>query len=320
MFACSQFTYAPLVKLFIDYSQGGRALMQLALESGNTMNLSATQRDRKKYLGSNDISAICGLNKYKSILDVFNEKVGLSETTQNEAMQMGLLLEPVILNLAEERLNLKIVAQQAFAYHPEYCFLGGTADALTECDSIIEAKNSRFGSGYDADNIPTEHMVQCQWMMGLHKKKKTYLCVLVGGQQFKHYVIHYDESKFHKLATIAFHFWMNHVLMLNPPIIHPPKTLSSQEQATEESVFVKYIMIKRLKDTIDIDTKKLADLRTEFDDMTRHKDIISYNNKTIARRTHGKRKKINEEKLKEDLKDKFSEFVSYSEYSTLTFY
>jgi predicted phage-related endonuclease len=54
-------------------------------------------RERKNYLGGTDLAAICGLNPYRTALDVYLDKTSEDIAYEtNSAMHWGTLLEDVI--------------------------------------------------------------------------------------------------------------------------------------------------------------------------------------------------------------------------------
>ena len=52
---------------------------------------------RRKGVGGSDSAAVCGLSRYSSPLEVWLQKTGRKPATpDNEAMQWGRLLEPIV--------------------------------------------------------------------------------------------------------------------------------------------------------------------------------------------------------------------------------
>jgi putative phage-type endonuclease len=69
--------------------------------------ITAAQREaRRKYAGSSDAAAICGLDPYRSAADVWLAKTGRADDfAGNEHTDRGNLLEPVVLTWARERIG-----------------------------------------------------------------------------------------------------------------------------------------------------------------------------------------------------------------------
>ena len=62
-----------------------------------SLNVEEWNRQRRMGIGGSDIGAICGLNKWRTALDVFLEKTGQAQEKEpNEAMRLGTCVEPYI--------------------------------------------------------------------------------------------------------------------------------------------------------------------------------------------------------------------------------
>ena len=87
--------------------------------------------ERKHGIGGSDAGAIIGLNRFKSIHDVWSEKVGLREPEPpTEAMLWGNILEPDIAKEYARRTGNEIIGTQPSVKHPEYDFIIGHPDFL----------------------------------------------------------------------------------------------------------------------------------------------------------------------------------------------
>lgn len=52
---------------------------------------------RRKGIGGSDASIVCGLNKYKSPLELWMDKLGMLEVTESgESAYWGSILEPIV--------------------------------------------------------------------------------------------------------------------------------------------------------------------------------------------------------------------------------
>jgi len=273
-----------------------------------------TSRDRKTYIGSTDIASIVGLCKYRNALQIFNQKLGISQpTSNNNAMKWGLKLEDTVLEAAEEELNLKIKSKQVFASHPLYDFLGGTCDAITECGTLLEAKTSRMGSDFTKDSVPDNYMIQVQWLLGLNNLKKAYLCVLIGGQEFRTYPIYFDQSLFDKMVRICISFWNNNILTMTPPAIQETINI---ELPTD--VYILYKNIREIQETISNQTAKLEELKNQFSTLTEGLSEIRNNGELIAKKTSSVRETLDRKEL-EKVMD-LTPFLKKTEYTTTRFY
>lgn len=270
--------------------------------------------DRKFYIGSTDVSAIAGVNKYQNALDVFNSKMGIYQKNQTQAMKMGLFLEDKVIELSEQELNIKVIKKQVFTIHKKHEFLAGTADGITECGSLLEVKTSRIGSDFLKDTVPENYLCQVQWLMGLNNLKKCYLCVLIAGQDFKTYTINFDEVLYNTLVQLAVNFWNNNILTCIPPKIE-----KELQKDLSQDVYTVYEEIKKTQKSIKEMEENLNTLKKQFDALIKDETEIKKDGELIAKKSLRKTETIDKKKLQEDIQD-ISKYIKKTEYFVTTFY
>jgi len=181
---------------------------------------------RAQGLGGTDISAVAGLNPWRTPFDVYCEKRGLTERQpENEAMKMGKRLEPVVLDLYEEATGYQ-TEPGLFTVHPSLPWACGTPDALTLAPEgpLVEIKTagarqaSRWGEP-GTDQIPDHYLLQVQWYLTLTKRQAADIAVLLGGQEFRLYHLAHNQALEDRLLEIGEKFWKENVLAGNPPEI-----------------------------------------------------------------------------------------------------
>lgn len=269
--------------------------------------------DRKKYLGSTDCAAIIGICKYRNALSVFNQKLGLEQQNQNNAMKLGLLLEPIVMKLAEEQLKVKIKQTQIHYKHPSYEFIGGTIDGLTECGTLIEVKTSRIGSDFTQASIPDNYLIQVQYLMGLSNTTKCFVCVLIGGQDFRTYTIYFDKSLYQRLISASVSFWENNILKMVPPTIEKKVDMS-----LPSDTYILYSRIRELQTQIETQNKRLEALKEQFSLVTDGTTEIKHDGQLLAKKTICTRETLDKKKLAEKMD--LTEFTKKTEYTVLRFY
>src|SRR5210317_536397 len=95
---------------------------------------------RGNMLTASDAAAAIDLNKYQSPDDLLRKKCGLGEPfTGNEATEWGTRLEPIACEMFEQKYNLKVY-ELGLIPHPDYPWLGGSPDGLTENNCLVEIK------------------------------------------------------------------------------------------------------------------------------------------------------------------------------------
>lgn len=181
---------------------------------------------RKHGLGGTDISAVAGLNPWRTPHDVYLEKRGLVDPQpENEAMKMGKILEPVVLDLYEQRTGYQTEPGR-FTVHPSYPWVRGTPDALTLAPDgpLVEIKTAgarqaaKWGEA-GTDQIPDHYLLQVQWYLTLTKHQAADIAVLLGGQEFRLYHLAHNPVLEARLLEIGEAFWRDHILAGTPPEI-----------------------------------------------------------------------------------------------------
>ncbi|WP_044737260.1 YqaJ viral recombinase family protein [Geobacillus kaustophilus] len=176
---------------------------------------------RQKGIGGSDAAAIAGLNRYKSLIQVYYEKVeGVKESEPSEAAYWGAILEDIVAQEFSRRTGLKVRRRNAILRHPEYPFMIANVDRLVVGeDAGLECKT---GSEYlkdewvEGEKIPDQYFIQLQHYMAVTGRSKWYIAVLIGGNKFRWDVIERDEEIINYLIEIEAEFWQR-VIEKRPP-------------------------------------------------------------------------------------------------------
>jgi len=211
---------------------------------------------RRTGITSTDISAICGLNPYKSPMEVYLDKVGKSiEREDTEAMWWGREMEPVIARryvqgagrcvwLAGATMGAPpvLATPDAFVHRQTR---GGTEVYGTvwsglhvppDTDYGLELKTAFSASqvrrwGHGGDAVPEEYLVQCAWCMAVTDLDRWDIAVLLAGYngaEFRTYTLARDRVLERALIERAEAFWRDHVEARKPP---PPDGSASALRA-----------------------------------------------------------------------------------------
>jgi len=194
------------------------------------MNRQQWLEERKKGICGTDISAILGLNPRKTAYQMYLEKLGLAEPTEETmAMKLGKKFEPIVAELYEEATNRKLKECELLV-HPMYEFIRGTPDRMV-CDEDLglEIKTLRsFDAGKSSetqwgdehtDQIPQHYFLQVIWYMLLTGRSAFDVAALAGGQEFRIYRVNKDQELEKMLIDKADAFWHKNVLQAKPPEI-----------------------------------------------------------------------------------------------------
>lgn len=173
---------------------------------------------RRKGIGGSDVAAIAGLSKYKSPMQVYLEKIGeweLSEE-QSEAAYWGTIMEDVIAEQftiyykQETGQDIKVKRKNSMLRHPRYPFMIANLDRVIIGENAgLECKTASewFRDKWDGESIPDEYMLQCQHYIEVCGFDYMYIAVLIGGNKFKWKRIDRDQEIIDYIIKIESDFW-----------------------------------------------------------------------------------------------------------------
>jgi len=233
---------------------------------------------RKLGVGGSDISAIAGVNPFKSAIDVFLEKTGRLVVQENQKMRWGKILEaPVAAEYAESE-GVSVHRVNAILQHPKHEF------ALVNLDRLIvkngkgldsgspvhehllkygngplEVKTTGWAKAWEGGEIPDFNYTQLQWQLGITGLKWGQFAVLVSGQDFlKPAICEFNEKVFHNLLLITSRFWTENVLKDRAPD-------PDQNPATKDSMKLLYPEVNETTVSLPEDLNEAIDRRKELD-------------------------------------------------------
>ena len=130
---------------------------------------------RGNMLTASDAAAAIGANKYQTPDDLIRKKCGLAEPfTGNEATEWGTRLEPIACEMFEQKYGLKVY-ELGLIPHPDYPWLGGSPDGLTENNCLLEIKcplRRKIVPG----EVPLCYEAQIQICMEIMDVESCYFC------------------------------------------------------------------------------------------------------------------------------------------------
>lgn len=182
-------------------------------------------RYRKKGIGGSDVASLLGISKWKSEIELWLDKTNQTNnvTEDNEAMEWGRIMEPVIRNHFAEITGKTVVEVKAMLQHPEYPFMLADVDGLTADDegnpAILEIKTaSEYKRSEWEEDIPVYYQTQVQHYLCVTGVQKAYVAVLIGGNSFKIYEVDADEEIQQMLIAVEQKFWNCVQNMIRPEI------------------------------------------------------------------------------------------------------
>lgn len=179
----------------------------------------AWHRQRGVGIGSSDASAVCGVNPYKTALEVYLHKIAGAPATgrmpADPAIRFGLILEPAVARAYELEYGIGLVEPEP-AIHPDFPWMGATADRIALDNEgkpcrIVELKtSSSFARGWGepgTDEIPEMYMIQVQHQLAVYQLDVADVAVLIDGRDFRIYQVERNQTVIDSLIQIEADFW-----------------------------------------------------------------------------------------------------------------
>jgi len=177
---------------------------------------------RRMGIGGSDASVVCGINKWKSPIELWMEKTGqLSDQETGEPAYWGTVLESLVKDEFTKRTGIEVVPVNQILQSEAHPFMLANLDGIANHpiygDCIFEAKTANaFLAGDWDDKIPDSYILQIQHYMAVTGHKGAYIAVLIGGNTFKWKFVERDDDLIDKLIHLERDFWEG-VLSNTPP-------------------------------------------------------------------------------------------------------
>lgn len=172
-------------------------------------------RYRKQGIGGSDAGAICGLNPYRTAIQVYYDKTSDNiEQVDNEAMRQGRDFEDYVAQRFMEATGKKVRRANVMFSDDEYPFMLADVDRMIVGENAgleIKTASPYTQSQWEDGKIPLSYQMQCYHYMRVCKANAWYIAVLIYGREFKYYKLEYDEEIISNLIHLEKDFWENHV-------------------------------------------------------------------------------------------------------------
>ena len=196
--------------------------MAVVLASTENMSYEDWLEHRKLGIGGSDASVVCGINKYKSPVELWLDKTGqLPPQEAGEAAYWGTQLESIVRDEFTKRTGIEVTKPTVILQSEDHPFMLANLDGICEVPDvgtcIFEAKTaSAYKAGGWEDTIPDEYQLQIQHYMAVTGYAGAYIAVLIGGNTFRWKFVERDEELISMLIELESAFW-NHVRDCTPP-------------------------------------------------------------------------------------------------------
>lgn len=250
-------------------------------------------QERNTGLGGSDIAALLGMSPYKTPVELWAEKVGLSASSQREGLHLrfGQHLEPFIAKEFEEQTGLFTQEYADALHHHEHPFMYAHVDRflvnekwepavvegtvlakeLLECKTASVYNKDEWGPS-GTDQVPRAYLLQCIWYMAVTGCQKAHIAALIGNSDFRVYQIQREEKLEQLVIEQAKRFWFDHVLEGVAPkprntndvkLLHPCEVAQQTVEATPE-LFETVKQLKQVQDESKALEEKSEILKTQI--------------------------------------------------------
>ena len=166
---------------------------------------------RKLGLGGSDMSAVLGVNQWRSPLDVWLDKTSDTvEEKESEPMYWGTILEDIVAQEFAKRTGYKVRNNNFTLQSEEYPYLLANIDReIVGLDAGLECKtaNAFKADEWKDDSVPDAYYVQCQHYMAVTGKSSWWIACLVGGNSFFYKEVPRNEEVIRAIIDTGREFW-----------------------------------------------------------------------------------------------------------------
>ena len=245
--------------------------MAVVLASTENMSYEDWLEHRKLGIGGSDASVVCGINKYKSPVELWLDKTGqLPPQEAGEAAYWGTQLESIVRDEFTKRTGIKVTKPTVILQSEEHPFMLANLDGICEVPDvgtcIFEAKTaSAYKAGEWEDTIPDEYQLQIQHYMAVTGYAGAYIAVLIGGNTFRWKFVERDEELISMLIELESNFWHHVEELTVPPLDGSTASAKFLADRFHDSIPKSHIT---LPDTA-------ADLLAQYDEACEQLEIVT---------------------------------------------
>jgi predicted phage-related endonuclease len=239
-----------------------------------------------------------------------------------EAVQMGHVMQPIIGQLAQERLGIELKDADYMLTHPNHSWLRSHFDFISaDGSTLVEAKNYNAGarSKFDVDDlrIPPADYVQIVHEAAVHNVDRVVLAVLFGGQEFQTFDFTITEAMKDEVIKQMAVFWghVNAQTLPEPETIEQTKLLYPIENGlrmlANQQIEQGVMALKEIKEVI----KQYEDKADQIEAKLRaimgdNSELVSVDGRTLISWKNSKpSKRFSADLFKSAMPDIYEQFV-----------
>lgn len=180
-----------------------------------TKNLTVKEwlQERRRGICGSDASIILGINPYRSILDLWEDKTNRIpvEEQENDYTHFGHVMEPVIKKEFMRRTGLKVRVRNYILQSKAYPWMLADVDGIVKEDGTFALFEAKTASEYKKEawkeKVPEEYYAQVQHYLCVTGFQKAYVCAVVGGNSYFCHEVERDEAYIEFLVEKEKAFW-----------------------------------------------------------------------------------------------------------------
>lgn len=282
-------------------------------------------KHRKNGIGGSDAGAICGLNRFRSAIDVWHDKTHPEDIKDfdNEKMRIGRDLEDYVAKRFTELTGKKVQRKNSIIQSEEYPFMIANVDRVVVGENaLLECKTT---SAYGASNwtdgkCPVSYEIQCHHYMAVTGADKVYLACLILGVDFVVVIIERDEETIKFLRDIESEFWEHNI---KENIMPAPQGSENDNEAIKKLYPDSYPELEITLQGKEKDLERFDELKELIADLTKEQDKIKQNIQADMKEAEtayiGERKitwkmqkgktSVDSKKLKSEMPDVYQEYL-----------
>jgi putative phage-type endonuclease len=185
--------------------------------------------ERRRGIGSSDVAAILGVAERRSALHVWYDKTGrYTDDDAGEAALWGKLHEDTVAREWARR-NRSTVRRVGVVAHVDQAWMRCTLDRQVgvcpldrersaSCALEVKTRNA-FVAGKWRREIPDDVLAQVVWQMAVTGYAHIHVACLIGGNDYRQYIIRRDAELERDIVAAASAFWSGNVLLRHKPAV-----------------------------------------------------------------------------------------------------
>lgn len=191
---------------------------------------------RRKGIGGSDVAAIMGISPFATIVDLYNDKVGIQPMIEEEesnwvAKEVGHRLEDLVAEIFSKKTGLEVFPVHKMFRHALHPFMLADVDFFIRFADgtfgILECKTCNYNARdkWNDDGIPENYVYQVRHYMAVMNISKAYIACLYGNNENEFVIRSLERDLIEEQDIIEQeeYFWKEYVeKKVEPPFTGKP--------------------------------------------------------------------------------------------------